>query len=77
VNLKADDTFWMRPVDFLVDQSGDLLAVDPGLYHGAFRYDSVVVPFAVLVVFVRLEIYLGRAPSSGGFSIDVAGFGTF
>ena len=78
VDLEAEVTLGVGLVDLFVAEVGDEFTVDPSLDVGAFGNDAEVVPLAVLEVLVRDEFFLWGEPSTtGGFAVDVAGFGTF
>lgn len=78
VDLKPEVAFGVGLVDLFVAEVGDEFPVDPSLDVGAFGNDAEVVPLAVLEVLVRDElVFWGEPSTTGGFAVDVAGFGTF
>ena len=77
MNLQADKSTRVTFKGFLVDEVGNLLAVNPDLDSRAFRFYEILVPLAVLKVLVRLAAILRSHPSIAGLAVDVTGFRPF
>ena len=77
VNLQTDESLGVRLQLFLVHEIGYLFAIDPSLDAGSLGEHTVLVPFAILEVLVRLELVLWGHPSAAGFSVYVSGLGSF
>jgi len=77
VNLQTDESLGVRLQLFLVHEVGYLFAIDPSLDTGSLGEHTVLVPFAILEVLVRLELVLWGHPSAAGFTVDISGLGSF
>ena len=76
--LKTDETFRMSLVDCFIDQGLNVLPIDPGLNFWAFGDNAELIPLTVFEVFVRLEPFRRREPTTtSSFTIDVTSFCTF
>ena len=76
--LKTDETFCMSLVDCFIDQGLNVLPIDPGLNFWAFGDNAELIPLTVFEVFVRLEPFRRREPTTtSSFTIDVTSFCTF
>ncbi len=78
MNLEADAAFGVAFEDLFVGEVGDGLAVDPCFDVGSVGDDAEVVPLAIFHELVWDEEVLWSKPAAtGGFSVDVAGLGSF
>jgi hypothetical protein len=74
VHLEADEALGMRPVNVLVGQVLDRLAVDPGPDARPLRDDAIAVPLPVPKVRVRHAARRRRQPAaSRRLAVDIAG----